>query len=109
MEVKYGLPKEIKYCTKCNMSNQQPMSSNEYKHSDKSGKETMSFDENGVCYACNFGYLLKENGSCQMQFCDELFCLECGVSKSNPCLKCVHPYYVLEGKCELSCLENYEP
>ena len=54
MEVKYGLPEEIKYCIKCNMSNQQPMSSNEYKHSDKSTKETMSFDDEGVCYACNF-------------------------------------------------------
>lgn len=62
MEVKYGLPKEIKYCTKCNMSNQQPMSSNEYKHSDESFKETMSFDENGVCYACNFNEF-KDDGT----------------------------------------------
>jgi len=54
MEVKYGLPREIRYCVKCNMSNQQPMSSNEYKHSDKSEKETLNFDENGVCYACTF-------------------------------------------------------
>ena len=42
MEVKYGLPKEIKYCVKCNMSNQQPMSSNEYKHSEQSSKETIA-------------------------------------------------------------------
>ena len=54
MEVKYGLPKEVKYCSRCNMSNQQPMSSNEYKHSSDSKKETMSFDEKGVCYACRF-------------------------------------------------------
>ena len=62
MEVKYGLPKEVLFCKKCNMSNQQPMSSNEYKHSGKSGKETMSFDEDGVCYACNFN-TFKDDGT----------------------------------------------
>ena len=30
--ISYGLPKEIKYCVKCNISNQQPTSTNEYKH-----------------------------------------------------------------------------
>lgn len=54
LNVKYGLPKEVKYCVKCNMSNQQPMSSNEYQHSVNEKKETMSFDEDGVCYACRF-------------------------------------------------------
>jgi len=62
MEVKYGLPKDVKFCKKCNMSNQQPMSSNEYKHSDISGKETMSFNSDGVCYACDFNEF-KENGT----------------------------------------------
>ena len=62
MEVKYGLPKDVKFCKKCNMSNQQPMSSKEYKHSDKSGKETMSFSSDGVCYACTFNEF-KENGT----------------------------------------------
>ena len=49
LEVKYGLPEEIKYCKKCNMSNQQPMSSNEYKHGSNSKKETMSFHDDGIC------------------------------------------------------------
>jgi N-acetyl sugar amidotransferase len=62
LNVKYGLPKEVKFCVKCNISNQQPMSSNEYKHSDESSKETMSFDENGVCYACNFNEF-KDDGT----------------------------------------------
>ncbi|MCS5515948.1 hypothetical protein NWF32_14660 [Pseudomonas qingdaonensis] len=43
------------------MSNQQPMSSNEYAHSHSSTKTTLSFDENGVCHACNFNKL-KETG-----------------------------------------------
>ena len=54
LEVKYGLPAEVKYCKKCNMSNQQPMSSNEYKHGKEEKKETMGFDGDGVCYACRF-------------------------------------------------------
>lgn len=61
LEVKYGLPAEVKFCVKCNMSNQQPMSANEYKHNSNSMKVTMSFDEEGVCNACRFNEL-KENG-----------------------------------------------
>ena len=62
LKVKYGLPKEVKYCIKCNMSNQQPMSTNEYLHSQSEKKETMSFDDEGVCYACRFNEF-KENGT----------------------------------------------
>jgi len=62
MEVRYGLPKKVLFCKKCNMSNQQPMSSNEYKHSSKSEKETMGFDKDGVCNACRFNDL-KDNGT----------------------------------------------
>ena len=36
---KYGLPKEIKYCKKCTMSNQRPR---------------ISFNEDGICSACQF-------------------------------------------------------
>ena len=32
LEVLYGLPREVRFCVKCNISNQQPMSSNEYAH-----------------------------------------------------------------------------
>ena len=28
----YGLPLEVKYCVKCNVTNQKPTSTNEYKH-----------------------------------------------------------------------------
>lgn len=61
LEVFYGLPREVKFCKKCNMSNQQPMSSNEYSHSKASKKTTMVFDEYGICHACNFNRL-KESG-----------------------------------------------
>ena len=40
----YNLPKEIKFCTKCVISNQRPR---------------ITFDENGVCSACNFAEFKK--------------------------------------------------
>jgi len=53
----YGLPSEIKYCNKCNMSNQQPTTTNEYLHNDSTVQEPIEFDNNGVCAACNFNKL----------------------------------------------------
>ena len=38
-QIMYNLPKEVKFCKKCSMSNQRPR---------------IIFDENGVCGACNF-------------------------------------------------------
>ena len=61
LEVFYGLPREIRFCAICNMSNQQPMSSNEYAHGSSSTKTTLSFDADGVCHACRFNQL-KETG-----------------------------------------------
>lgn len=39
VQEKYNLPSEVKFCKKCTMSNQRPR---------------ITFDENGVCSACNF-------------------------------------------------------
>ena len=44
LEVLYGLPRKVLFCAACNMSNQQPMSSNEYTHNKDSTKTTLSFD-----------------------------------------------------------------
>lgn len=52
LEAYYGLPEEVKFCTKCIMSNQRPASAVEFKHTKDSKKVTMQFDENGVCDAC---------------------------------------------------------
>lgn len=53
-ETKYGLPEEVKFCRKCVISNQRPNSAVEYKHKPDSKKETIFFDENGVCDACRY-------------------------------------------------------
>ncbi len=42
----YNLPQEIKFCKKCTISNQRPR---------------ITFDENGVCSACNFNIFKREN------------------------------------------------
>lgn len=52
MESLYGLPTEVKFCSKCVMSNQRPASAIEFKHTLQSKKTTMNFDDNGVCDAC---------------------------------------------------------
>jgi N-acetyl sugar amidotransferase len=59
--VLYGLPREVQFCVLCNISNQQPMSSNEFLHAHDSTKTTLTFDEEGVCHACRFNQL-KETG-----------------------------------------------
>ena len=49
---RYGLPEEIKFCKRCVISNQRPSSTVEYNHTVDSKKETIHFDEAGVCDAC---------------------------------------------------------
>jgi N-acetyl sugar amidotransferase len=48
----YGLPSDVKFCKKCLMSNQRPVSATEFKHNINSKKKTIAFDEEGVCDAC---------------------------------------------------------
>jgi N-acetyl sugar amidotransferase len=52
LEVKYGLPPEVKFCKKCVMSNQRPVSEVEFKHNINTKKKTLVFDAEGVCDAC---------------------------------------------------------
>ncbi len=52
LEVKYGLPREVKFCSKCVMSNQRPASTVEFKHTINSKKVTLNIDAEGVCDAC---------------------------------------------------------
>ena len=47
----YGLPKDIKFCRSCVISNQRPSSSIEFKNDGKP-KANTHFDEYGICDAC---------------------------------------------------------
>jgi N-acetyl sugar amidotransferase len=50
----FGLPSEVKFCTRCVISNQRPRSTVEFKNSALDAKETIEFDDSGVCEACRF-------------------------------------------------------
>ena len=52
LEVKYGLPSEVLFCKICNITNQRPDSTNEFKHTLESKKTTINFNKNGICRAC---------------------------------------------------------
>ena len=49
---KYGLPKDIKFCKSCVISNQRPNSQVEHKHNKDTLKTTINFNDDGICDAC---------------------------------------------------------
>lgn len=51
---KYGLPSEVKFCSRCVISNQRPNSAVEFQHDRQSRKLTIAFDDDNVCDACRF-------------------------------------------------------
>lgn len=53
-EALFGLPTEVKFCSKCVISNQRPRSTVEFQNSIFEKKETIEFDSLGVCEACRF-------------------------------------------------------
>ncbi|MCP5370547.1 MAG: N-acetyl sugar amidotransferase [Hyphomicrobiales bacterium] len=52
LEAKYGLPAEVRFCKRCVVSNQRPSSTVEFKNTNR--KETVHFDEEGICSACRY-------------------------------------------------------
>lgn len=52
IETYYGLPPEVKFCSNCVMSNQRPVSEIEFKHTIKTKKRTLNFNEDDLCDAC---------------------------------------------------------
>lgn len=49
---RYGLPRDIAFCSRCVISNQRPNSAVEYAHTKDSKKKTVRFDAQHVCDAC---------------------------------------------------------
>jgi len=54
LEVKYGLPTDVRFCKRCVISNQRPSSAVEFKHTKDSRKSTIHFDDEGICDACRY-------------------------------------------------------
>ena len=53
-EALYGLPEEVRFCTRCVISNQRPSSTIEFRNSRDDAKQTIGFDDAGVCAACRY-------------------------------------------------------
>ena len=49
----YGLPVDVKFCSRCVISNQRPSSTIEFRSAKEDKKSTISFDEK-ICSACRF-------------------------------------------------------
>ncbi len=54
LEAFYGLPADVKFCRRCVISNQRPSSTVEFKNTSETQKQTIAFDEEGVCAACRY-------------------------------------------------------
>lgn len=52
LEAFYGLPRDVRFCRRCVISNQRPNSAVEYLHTRQTAKKTIVFDDEGVCDAC---------------------------------------------------------
>lgn len=50
----FGLPSNVLFCKHCVISNQRPSSTVEFKHTKDDKKNTIGFDDDGVCDACRY-------------------------------------------------------
>ena len=48
----FGLPENVFFCKKCNLSNQKPTSINEFTHGPLTKQVGIIFDKNQICEAC---------------------------------------------------------
>ena len=60
LEAYYGLPKQVRFCRRCVISNQRPSSTVEFKNTKQTKKETIAFDEEGVCAACRYADMKEQ-------------------------------------------------
>lgn len=58
-ETLFGLPNDVKFCSRCVISNQRPNSTVEFHHTVESGKETITFDTENVCDACRLAEIKR--------------------------------------------------
>ena len=56
----HNLPKQVKFCRKCVISNQRPNSTVEFRNSVGSPKQTIAMDDDIICDACKFAELKRD-------------------------------------------------
>lgn len=54
LEAYFGLPKEVRFCSSCVISNQRPNSTVEFMNQRGEKKKTIGFADNGICDACTY-------------------------------------------------------
>lgn len=59
LEAFYGLPKEVKFCKKCVISNQRPSSVVEFKNKDNQ-KRAIELGKDGICEACHYNEIKQK-------------------------------------------------
>ena len=52
LDARYGLPREVRFCRSCVISNQRPNSAVEFAHTQSTPKTTIHFDADGICDGC---------------------------------------------------------
>ncbi len=50
----FGLPEKVQFCSRCVISNQRPQSTVEFRNSAEDKKNTIAFDDYGICEACRY-------------------------------------------------------
>ncbi len=60
LEAYYGLPAQVQFCRRCVISNQRPSSTVEFRNSPQSRKQTIAFDDEGVCAACRYAEMKEK-------------------------------------------------
>lgn len=59
MKTFFGLPENVKFCRNCVISNQRPNSTVEFKNLNTKKKDTIAFNKEGICDACQY-HLVKD-------------------------------------------------
>ena len=61
----YGLPEKVIFCKKCVISNQRPSSTIEFRHKKSDRKDTIEFDDEGICSACRYNEMKDKLVDCE--------------------------------------------
>ncbi len=60
LPVYYGLPRDVRYCRRCVISNQRPSSTPEFKNTPDRKIVTMSINDDGVCDSCRYADIKEQ-------------------------------------------------
>ena len=60
LDAKYGLPRNVRFCRTCVISNQRPSSVVEFKNRPSDAKPTIVFDDDGLCAACRYAKIKEQ-------------------------------------------------